>query len=512
MLVVGIILSASIAVLLAYTAGTHERELLRHALSHTSRISDMAAQSIREEMAAHRTTEIVSILDAFTQEDELERIRLFDKEGTIVLSTERSEVHERVDMTHEMCIKCHTDGAPAVMPPPLERGRTFEGADGHRRLAIITPIYNGTPCYGCHDRSQNVLGVLDGIFSLQDVDASIQRVRRAAILSGVIAILFVWVGVAFALQRFVRQPVMRLLQGTERVAEGDLDCQLAVSSDDELGKLCAAFNAMTAKLRRAADARERWGRELENKVKTATKELEEANERLREADRRRSEFIRTVIHQLRAPVSGMQSFVRLITNQIVGDLNPKQQEMLGRVDKKCGLLLATVNDLLDMAAVSENRFQRAAESVDLCALAARCVSQFSHLADKKGVALALELEAEPAHVTATVRDLEYAVSNLLSNAVNYTLEGSVRVTVKTESDRVVLSVSDTGIGIMEDDLPHCFRDFYRGDNVTEHVYEGTGLGLSIVKKVVEKYGGDIDLESTLGVGTTVTISLPKDGT
>jgi signal transduction histidine kinase len=137
------------------------------------------------------------------------------------------------------------------------------------------------------------------------------------------------------------------------------------------------------------------------------------------------------------------------------------------------------------------------------------VSQFSHLADKKGVALLLEREVEAAHVIATVRDLEYAVSNLVSNAVNYTLEGTVRLSVELENQMVVLRVSDTGIGIPEDDLPECFRDFYRGENVTQHLYEGTGLGLSIVKKVVEKYGGDISLESTLGAGTTVTLWLQR---
>jgi signal transduction histidine kinase len=72
----------------------------------------------------------------------------------------------------------------------------------------------------------------------------------------------------------------------------------------------------------------------------------------------------------------------------------------------------------------------------------------------------------------------------------------------------VLTVCDTGIGIPEDDLPHCFREFYRGNNVAQHYYEGTGLGLAIVKKVVEKYGGDIRLETSLGSGTTVTLSLP----
>lgn len=508
MLIVGIILLASIALLLILTAGTYERQLLQHAILHTNRIGDLAARSISSDMVAHRTTEILTILDTYAQEDELEKIRLFDKEGTIVLSTERSETDDKVDMTAEMCIKCHNGGAPKVMPPPLERGRIFLAAGGSRRLATITPIYNAPPCYGCHDRKQKVLGVLDAVFSLEAVDASIQRVRRAAMISGAAALLFAWIGVAFVVQRFVRQPVKRLLQATQRVAEGDLDFQLTVSSQDELGKLCAAFNVMSARLQKAADEHVRWNKELENKVKTATKELEKANESLRAADRRRAEFIRTVIHQLRAPVSGMQSFLRLITNRIVGDLTPKQQEMLDRVDRKCSLLLGTVNDLLDMAAVSEDGIQRPAESVDLCDLAARCVNQFSHLADKKGIQLLFERESQVAPVVASVRDLQYAVSNLLSNAVHYTLEGTVRVRVGQRNDQVVLVVCDTGIGIPEDDIPQCFREFYRGENATQHFYEGSGLGLSIVQKVVDKYGGEITLESKLGIGTTVTVTLP----
>ncbi len=512
MVVVGGILSACIALLLGFTATTQESQLLRHAILHTGRMSDIAARSIRPEMLAQERNAILDIFDAYTQEEELEKIRLFDKDGTIVLSTQRSEINDSVDMTNEMCIKCHADGAPQVLPPPLERGRIFHGTDGGRRLAIITPIYNAPACYTCHDSSQEVLGVLDAVFSLEGVDRSIQRVRRVAIISGALAILAAWLAVALVLRRFVRRPVQRLLVGTQRVAEGDLGIEVTVAANDELGRLCAAFNAMNTKLKHAADEHTRWNRQLEGQVKTATKELEAANESLRAADRRRAEFIRTVIHQLRAPVSAMQSFLRLITGRIVGELTPKQQDLLQRVDRKCGLLLATVNDLLDMAAVSDDRLQRAPGSVDLGELTARCISQFSHLAQKKGIRLTLNAEADAAHVHATARDLEHAVSNLLSNAVHYTETGTVEVTLRSEGSTIVLSVSDTGIGIPGDNLPHCFKEFYRGDNVTPHLYEGTGLGLAIVERVVDKCGGTVDLESTLGTGTTVTLTLPGKDT
>ncbi|NNG17321.1 MAG: HAMP domain-containing histidine kinase [Gemmatimonadales bacterium] len=508
MAVVGAILIASIALLLAFTAGTHERQLLRNTTLHTSRISDLAARSIQPEMVAHRATEIINILDGFVQEGELTTIRLFDKEGTIALSTTRSEINHRVDMTHEMCIKCHDDGQPHVQPPTLERGRIFRGTDGLRRLAVITPIYNAPPCYECHDQNQEVLGVLDAVSSLEGVDRAIQRVRSAAVMSGGLAILFAWLGVAFVLQRFVRRPVRRLLHGTVRVAEGDLDSQITVSGQDELAQLSAAFNAMTAKLKRAGDQHARWNQQLEDKVRIATSELETANERLREADRRRLEFIRTVVHHLRAPVAGMQSFLRLITSQVVGELTPKQQQQLDRADRKCGLLLATVNDLLDIAAVLEDRSPRVVESVDLAAVTAACVKQFAHLAEQKGLTLSLDVASPPIYVLATCRDLEFAVANLLSNAVHYTPHGSVRVAVGQQNGDAVLTVSDTGIGIPGSDLPHCFREFYRGENVTPYLYEGTGLGLSIVKNVVDKYGGKIDLESELGTGTTVTVSIP----
>jgi signal transduction histidine kinase len=508
MVIVGGILSACIALLLLFTARTQESQLLRHAILHTGRMSDIAARSIRPEMLAQERSAILDIFDAYAQEEELEKIRLFDKDGMIVLSTQRSEINDSVDMTHEMCIKCHAEGQPRVLPPPLERGRIFRNADGARRLAIITPIYNAPACYSCHDSSLEVLGVLDAVFSLQGVDGSILRIRQVAIASGVLAILAAWVAVAFVLQRFVRQPVHRLLVGTQRVAEGDLGVEITVADDDELGRLCAAFNAMNAKLRKAADEHTRWNRQLEDQVKTATRELEAANQGLRAADRRRAEFIRTVIHQLRAPVSAMQSFLRLITGRIVGELTPKQQDLLHRVDRKCGLLLATVNDLLDMAAVSDDRPQRASGSVDLSELTARCISQFSHLAQKKGIRLTLNTEADAAHVHATARDLEHAVSNLLSNAVHYTETGTIEVTLRSEGSTVILTVSDTGIGIPGDNLPHCFKEFYRGDNVTPHLYEGTGLGLAIVERVADKYGGTVDLESTLGTGTTVTLTLP----
>jgi signal transduction histidine kinase len=512
MAAVGVILLASVALLVFFIAQTHENQLLRQAILYTSRMSDMAEKGVRQEMLQHKRNEIMNIFDDFTQEDELEKIRLYDKEGIVVLSTDKSEINAKINMRHEMCVKCHISSSPLVLPATLERGRIFQGDDGDRRLAVIAPIYNAPPCYECHDKKQKVLGVIDAVFLLKGVDMSIRRVWSTSVISGIIAILLSWACIAVTVKRFVRKPIKSLLQATQRIARGDLETTIPITSQDEMGKLCAAFNSMSLNLKKAADENSRWNKELEKKVKIATQKLEVANQSLRDAYQQKSEFIRTVVHQLRAPVAGMQSFLKLITSHIIGELNPKQQEMLERANKKCALLLATVNDLLDMAAVSENTRRSPAESLDLNTIAVQCMEQFSPLAQKKGIRILLVRESENAPVTATVRDLEYAISNLLANAVNYTQTGKVSITVRNEKDHVVLTVSDTGIGIPEEDIPHCFKDFYRGDNVTEHLYEGTGLGLSIVKKVVDKYGGKIKLESKLNIGTTITLSFPKEKT
>jgi signal transduction histidine kinase len=136
------------------------------------------------------------------------------------------------------------------------------------------------------------------------------------------------------------------------------------------------------------------------------------------------------------------------------------------------------------------------------------VERFQPVAAGKHVGLSVECPPEPVNLWWDTADLERVVANLVSNAVKYTKEGGVTVTVSTDGSQAILKVADSGIGIPHDALPHLFNEFYRAGNAKAVEESGTGLGLSIVKLLVERYGGEISVASTEGQGTTFTVSVP----
>ena len=169
-----------------------------------------------------------------------------------------------------------------------------------------------------------------------------------------------------------------------------------------------------------------------------------------------------------------------------------------------------VDDLLDLAAGKADMVSVKRREVDLRAAVTETVERFRPVAGEKRIGLVVTVPPEPVSVWWDPADLERVLVNLVSNAVKYTTKGGVTVTVESREDRAVVSVSDSGIGIPQDALPHLFTEFYRAGNAKVVEESGTGLGLSIVKLLVERYGGSIVVETEEGRGTTFTVEAPVD--
>ena len=230
---------------------------------------------------------------------------------------------------------------------------------------------------------------------------------------------------------------------------------------------------------------------------------------LETADRAKTEFVRTVTHELRSPVNVASSLLKLLDRGYVGELNDKQADLVGRSRRRIEFLQALVDDLLDLAA-GRSEVMKAAEQgpVELGEVAAEVVVRFEARAEEKGLALRLERPTESLTVTGNAEELDRILNNLVSNAVKYTQEGEVAVRLERANGLARMVISDTGIGIPADALPDLFREFFRARNAKAVDESGTGLGLSIVKNLVERYGGDIEVVSEEGRGTTFTVTLP----
>jgi signal transduction histidine kinase len=233
---------------------------------------------------------------------------------------------------------------------------------------------------------------------------------------------------------------------------------------------------------------------------------------LRKMDEVKSQFVRAVTHELRAPVAASQSLLRAVTHDLAGGLNDLQRDVLNRLSERLDALQALINDLLDLAAGKVEGLEGVLAPVSLEPVLTGVILRLSGEAEEREIALQLERQASGVAVMATEQGLERIFMNLIGNAVKYTpAGGKVRITLQQHNDGVVITVADTGMGIPEGDLPHLFEEFFRAGNAKRSGITGTGLGLAIVKNLIDRYQGRIAVQSELGKGTTFTVSLPRAG-
>ena len=236
--------------------------------------------------------------------------------------------------------------------------------------------------------------------------------------------------------------------------------------------------------------------------------LEEANEAIQQANRLKSEFLANMSHELRTPMNAIVGFSKIVHRKAKGQLDARQVDNLERVLHSSEILMALINDILDLSKIEAGRLEVQAEAFDLPALLDSALSTVTPLF-KSGVDLRADLDDGPRTITSDPARVRQIVINLLSNAAKFTETGSVTLGLRAADDeRVEITVTDTGIGIPQEKIEQIFEEFRQADGTTTRKYGGTGLGLSISRKLAQMLGGDIAVDSVVGEGSTFTVSLP----
>jgi two-component system phosphate regulon sensor histidine kinase PhoR len=225
----------------------------------------------------------------------------------------------------------------------------------------------------------------------------------------------------------------------------------------------------------------------------------------KELDRIKSEFVTTVSHDLRSPLTAILGYVELIER--AGSLNQTQSEFVERVRISVEQIAALVTDLLDLGRI-ESGLDTTKEGTNLGSLSSYALDGLRSAARARKIDLQGEIAADLPDIYGDPVRLRQMIANLLENAIKYTPEGGqVRLEAQAEDDQVILRISDTGPGIPATDQPYLFDKFFRASNVPDDS-TGTGLGLSIVKSIVEQHQGRIWLDSEVGKGTTFIVVIP----
>ena len=273
-------------------------------------------------------------------------------------------------------------------------------------------------------------------------------------------------------------------------------------SPEEIEFLSALANLGAIALEKAR-LHESLGQDLEQSYREIAKLEEERNRFLR--------FMSIAAHDLKAPLTAIQGFLWVMLGGFSGELNEKQRNMLERSSRRITELLELISDLLDIPRIKAGQKQITDEMSDISLgqIVRRSLGDLRNMAKQKGVKLKAELPQSLPKIYGSAPRLQRVITELLSNAINYTPKGVVTITAKEEDKNIRVEVMDTGVGIPPDDLPHVFEEFYRASNVDT---KGTGLGLSIVKGLIETHGGRIWVESPCpetNTGSKFTFTLPK---
>jgi signal transduction histidine kinase len=339
--------------------------------------------------------------------------------------------------------------------------------------------------------------------AIQSIEDRVHANRAVLISTALVTALLIMVGGWWLVRYIIVKPVKHLKEVSDAISAGELNVRSEIQTGDEFEDLSHAFNRMLRNLVSMQDRLRKVATDLDRKVD----ELAQANLALYESNRIKSDFLATMSHELRTPLNSILGFSEVL--QSADGLSDKQTRWAANIRSSGEQLLALINDILDLAKIEAGKMQVRVSEFSVYDVCEGLLTMFRPMAEKKNIDLRTALASDVPLLHQDVVKLQQILSNLLSNAVKFTPEGG-RVQLKAEADptHVVLTISDTGVGIAVEEQELVFEKFRQGGSALTREHAGTGLGLSIVRELTKLLGGEVTLQSELGRGSTFTVRLP----
>lgn len=343
---------------------------------------------------------------------------------------------------------------------------------------LTSPIDGIKRVYGmAHVRDTGLVAMI-GIPSSTLYEPARRRLIRYG-LTGFIALLLA-LGAALVIERSIVKPVRRLRATAQRLGGGDLTARAPGLGGGEIGDLGTAFNTMAT-------------------------QIAEREERLTELDRLKSEFVSNVSHELKTPLTTIKLLAHLL--QKSGMTEEEKLDFAKTIAVECDRQIEFVGNLLDLSRIESGAYKLRKTRVNVRELISSCVNVERHRAESLGLRLTTNIHARLPEISGDFEALRRVMRGLIDNAIKYTREGGhIAISAREADQTIAISISDTGKGIPENDLPHIFDKFYR---VASESQTGVGLGLYLAQHIVVQLEGEITVESKPGVGTTFSVILPQ---
>lgn len=473
-------------------------------VSNERRMADIVFRSTRDGMLRNDRGQQMEIIRNIAAQPGVKKIRLMSKTGRIEISSLASETGTMVDKRADACTICHASSKPLARPETRNTFRIYRMGD-ERVIGLIRPIENEPACSNAachaHPASQRILGVLDLVVSLDQVDAALrehERRMQAQVIFSAILLIIVGGGLVFLL---ISRPIKRLIGGVHELAAHNLAYRFRFGRRDEIGELAAAFDNM-------AEEVETLNRTLEDRIRRKSKDLEAAQEKLIHSEKLASlgQLSAAVAHEINNPLAGIFTYAKLIekklapTKPVLDWVQTIQHE-----SRRCG---GIVNNLLVFA----RRQHTEMAPTEVKEIIQRTLSVVQHKFEMHGIELATEI-AELPPVVCDASQIQQVLTAILINAADAitgqadSQGGHVRVVAAAIEDaRLDISVSNDGPPIPKNVLPKIFEPFFS----TKQAASGVGLGLSVAYGIVKRHGGDILVDT--GTETTFHVILPVSET
>lgn len=479
------------------------RQILQKTEEEAFNLSETIRLSIRYAMIKDRRDDYQRIIDDVAKRKGIVEVRIFNKQGMITVSSDKSKVGTIVDKKAEACFGCHKENEAKVLLPSDSKTRIYH-TEKQSLLGLINPIYNEPSCYPCHPKSLNVLGVLDTTISLEDFEKEKKQIYNRMILSGVISVIIMSFLLSLLLTRFVNRPIEKLLTATRDAASGNLDTKVEIDSHDELGELAQSFNHMISELKRSRNAIEEWTQTLEQKVRERTKELQQVQDQLIRAGKMAAlgELAAGVAHEINNPLTGVLTFSSLMLKKV--DANHPWKKDLENIVQQTTRCRNIVRGLLDFA----RQRKPDKKQCDIHSLIERTLTLLVNQAPFQNIKIVKEFKQDMPMILVDPDQIQQVFMNILINAADAMSKNGGTLTIKTDlKDEIAeISFTDTGCGMTKEQLSKLFTPFFS----TKDPGKGTGLGLAISYSIIQNHNGDIEVESEFGKGSTFRIKLPVE--
>jgi signal transduction histidine kinase len=386
---------------------------------------------------------------------------------------------------------------------------------------------------------ETIVGAIQVRSSLETADRLAARERRQSLAIMTVASMFIVAGLSWYLQHHVSQPIQTLVQTMAQAEAGDLGAAAQITRHDELGRLAASFNRMLRKIQQGYEEEvglmariENFNRELQTEVERATHELAARHEELRQAHTQFFELQRQLnrterlamagqwaammAHDVSTPLNAISGHAQLLLQR--SDLDAEATDRLKIIEVQIARVVEVLQTLLTASAPA----QLMLKPIDTNQIVQGLLNLLAPVLSRKQVSASTAFASDLPAITGDAAQLQQVLLNCLVNALDAMPNGGIlRISTqrglprypsafvghqseRIATDYIVIAIADTGVGISAADLQHIFEPFF----TTKAHGTGTGLGLSICKRIVKAHGGDIEVESQVGAGTTFRIMLP----